>query len=259
MADDESTTVEEVVEATPDTSVSEDTSTDNNDIDLEDIEVKPEDITDSDDEAEVESEESIDTDEPSEEEAESDDSEEPKLSDEQKQAQHNKEMFERRQQEKEARIARVKTDQAAYVAEAAQSEDPLDTAVRQLQVDAYNNTVDSNQNKLTNSYERALTDFEVLKTTDPVIQAEIDQAIDAFQAQHVTIDAYGNPVEVRGDLYATLQAKADSIEKLTGIRATQQDKSKSKEKSKTIATPTRAPKEPKVDPDMAAFDEEANK
>lgn len=254
------------VDTATDTSVnSEDTSSLDDDVELEDIEV---DLTDIESEAEdeVEAEEAdTDTDdeaaddEPSDEEATDEQSEEaePELSDEQRQAEHNKQMFELRQQEKEARIARVRDAQQAYVAEAAQNEDPLDTAVRQLQVDAYNNTVDKVESTVKNDYQRALNDFEVLRTSDPVIQSEIDQAINAFQAQHLTIDQFGNPVDLRGDLYATLQAKADSIAKLTGIRAKRQEQSKGREKSKTLATPTRAPRTPKVDPDMAAFDEEA--
>lgn len=261
MADVQSTNTDTSVDEI-DTSVSENT-TDNTDEDtkLEDIEVTTEEIESDPEEAKEESE-SEDTeettDEPSEEESD-EESEETELSDEDKQKQHNREMAERRIQEKEARIARVKEAQAEYVAEAKQNEDPLDTAVRQLQVDAYNNAVERNESTLRNDYQRALNDFEVLRTSDPAIQAEIDQAIDAFQAQYVKVDNYGNPIEVTEDLYATLQAKADSIAKLTGIRSTNQEKNKSKEKSKTLTTPSRAPKEPKVDPDLAAFDEEANK
>lgn len=262
MADEQSTSTDTSVDEAVDTSVSEDESTDSDDVDLEDIEVTPEELGDtdpdteeSDDEAEADKEA---TDEPSEDESD-EESEETELSDEDKQKQANNEMAQQRIQEKEARIARVKEDQAQYVADATKNQDPLDAAVRQLQVDAYNNAIERNESTVKNDYQRALNDFEVLRTSDPAIQAEIDSAIDAFQAQYVQIDAYGNPTAVNGDLYATLQVKADSIAQLTGIRNTNQSKSKSKEKSKTLTTPSRAPKEPKVDPDMAAFDEEAAK
>jgi len=262
MADISSTSTDEAAEAV-DTSVESDNTTEDTDVDLEDIEVDLGDIeSESDDEEEgedtedTESEEET-TDDESEDESESTDEEKPELTDEQNRAQHNKEMFEQRQRDKQARIDRIKADQQAYVQEASEVGDPVEIAVRQLQVDAYNNKVDALSNKLTNGYEKAIKDFPVLTTQDPVIQAEIDAAIDAFQAQHVVIDAYGNPIEVKGDLYATLQAKADAIEKLTGIRVRRQEQSKSKEKTKTLATPTRAPKQPKVDPDLAAFDEEA--
>lgn len=276
MADEQSTTVDEApVDAPVDTSVDvQDTTDTTDDVDLEDIEVTPEELGDTDpdtteateEEATDEPEEDkevADTDEPSEDETETEDEipaeDDSKLSDDQKQAKHNKEMFEQRQKEKQARIQRVKQDQANYIAEASENRDPLELAVRQLQVTEYNNTVEAVSNKLTNGYERALKDFDVLRDESPEIQAEINDTIDAFQAMHVKIDAYGNPTAVTGDLYATLQAKADSIAKLTGIRAANQVKNKSKEKSKTLTTPNRAPRKPKVDPDLAAFDEEAAK
>lgn len=262
MADDESTSSDTSVAEAVDTSVnSEDTSTNTEDGELDDIEVDVAEIEDNDEGEEVpETETEVEAsteDEPSEEDAESEDKAEPELSDEQKRAEHNKQMFEQRQQEKQARIDKVKADQVAYVAEASEVGDPIEIAVRQLQVDGYNNTVEANSNKLTNSYERAKNDFPILTSDDPIIQARIDKAIDAFQAQHVTIDAYGNPTQVNGDFYQYLQDEADSIEKLTGIRVKKQEQSKTKEKSKVLVTPTRAPKTPKTDPDMVAFDEEA--
>lgn len=248
-----------------DTSVSEDTSNDTDDIDLEDIEVDVADIQSEDDEdtaEDTEAEEATEDDtDDSEEDTDSeadtsdDDSEQ---TDEQSQAEHNKQMYQQRQQEKQARENRIREAQADYVADAQQSEDPLAAAVRQLEVDAYNNTVERNETRVQTDYQRAMADFSVLQTTDPVIQQEIDATIDAFQSQHVLIDQYGNPLEIRGNLYATLQAKADSIEKLTGIRNQRQEQSKSKEKSKTLTVPRRAPQKAKVDPDMAAFDEEAD-
>lgn len=253
MAD---TTTDEV-----DTSTNEDTQ--DTGVELEDIEVTPEELADDETEETKDTEsEETDTEPSEEEESKEDEAEgeesEAKLSDEDKQKQHNREMAEKRIQDKQAREEKIKADQQAYLAEA-DSEDPRDTAVRQLQIDAYNNKVEGNTNKLTNGYEKAIADFEVLRDATPEIQAEIDAAIHAFQAINVSLDAYGNPVEVRGDLYKHLQSKADSISRLTGIGARQQSKSKDKEKSKTFTPPSKAPKEPKVDPDLAAFDEEAKK
>lgn len=265
MAVDDTTTVDDATTVEPETSAEvEDKSTEDKDIDLEDIEVDIED--ESEDEADGKSNDEPDeeTDTDSEQEAdeadksdeETEEEAEPELSDEDKQKQHNKEMFEKRVQEKQAREATVKKQQEEYVLE---GEDPRDTAVRQLQVDAYNNKVEGNTNKLTNGYQQALKDFDILSDKTPEIQAELNAALDAFQAMYVTIDDYGNPYDVRGDIYQYLQTKADSIKQLTGIGARQQVASKTKEKSKVIATPSRSPKEPKVDPDLAAFDEEADK
>lgn len=177
-------------------------------------------------------------------------------SDEEKQKAFNKEMAERRIRDKQQREASIKDQQDEYLNSA---EDTRDLAVRQLQIDAYNNRVESNTNKLTNSYERAIKDFDVLRDPTPEIQAEIDAALDAFQAMHVKLDPYGNPIELQGDLYTYLQSKADSIKQLTGIGARQQQTNKVKEKSKTMTMPSRAPKQAKTDPDLDGFDEEASR
>lgn len=250
MAVDDTTTTDEPEEVAEETAEVENESEDS--VDLEDMEVSEDELVD-------ESKEEPETESESEESEEETPEETEELSDEDKQKQHNREMAERRIQEKATRDAKIKQDQADYIAQSAENRDPLELAVRQLQVSEYNNTVTANTNKLTNDYERAVKDFDILSSDDPAIKAEVDSLIDAFQAQHVKIDAYGNPTDVSGDLYKALQTKADSISQLTGIREKQQVQSKTKEKSKVLATPSRAPKEPKVDPDMAAFDEEANK
>lgn len=177
-------------------------------------------------------------------------------SDEEQRKAHNREMAQQRLKEKQEREKNIVDSQRKYVDEA---KDDHDRALRELQVDAYNNKVESNSNKLTNGFERALKDFPVLQNTSPEIQAEVDSAIDAFQAMHVKLDQYGNPVEVRADFYKYLQTKADSIERLTKIGARKQEENKSREKSKTFTPPDRAPKQPKSDPELDAFDEEAKR
>jgi hypothetical protein len=179
-------------------------------------------------------------------------------SDEERQKAHNREMAEKRLQAKAQRDAGIKQQQDDYLADA-DPEDPRDIAVRQLQIDAYNNKVEANTNKLTNGYERAVKDFPILTDSSPEVQREVSQAIDAFQAMHVTIDKFGNPTGVRGDLYAYLQAKADSITALTGRGARQQSQNKTKERSKVMSPPSRPPREAKKDADLDAFDEEAGR
>jgi len=262
MEDDKSTTDPAV-----------DSSNTDDDVDLEDMEVSFDDVeeveedgedskestnsNESTDEAEEESED--ETEQSDESEESSDDKSEDTESDEDKQSAikaHNNEMAQRRIQEKQQREARIKKEQDNYVTE---SETEEQSAIRQLQVDAYNTKVEGLTNKLANGYQKALTDFKILSDPNPKIQAEVDAALDAFQAMHVSIDSYGNPREIRGDLYSYLQTKADSIQGLTGIGASRQVENKSKEKSKTFTPPNRVPKTPKADPDLEGFDEEANR
>lgn len=262
MADEQSTGVSEdqlddsVVDDADDMSwgdVGEDKESETLEEELDTDLEEPDEPADEDEpEAEAESEDTTDD----EEEAEEESSDEPQ-DEEATRKQEARERYEARQAEKQARENRIREAQAQFVAEASQGEDPLATAVAQLQVDAYNNTVRSNETTLTTEYQRAAADFNVLRSDDPAVRAEIDSAIDAFQAQYVKVDQYGNPVEVRGDLYSYLQAKADSITRLTGIREQKQETAKAKQKSKSITPPSRTAREPKVDPELAAFDEEA--
>lgn len=208
---------------------------------------------------EVESEESKeDTEETeaSETEEESEEADDTQLSDEDKQKQFNREMAEKRIQEKRAKEAEIKRQQNEYVTEA---EDDTQLALRQLQVEAYNTKVTTNESKLKTDYERAITDFKILADSSPEIQAELDQALDTFQGLHVTIDQWGNPSDVRGDLYSYLKAKAESIERLTKIGAKQESNAKTKSKANALTPPSRTPKEPKKDEMLDGFDEEASR
>lgn len=253
---EQSTTVDAGIDAADTSAEVEDTSIDTTeDGSLEDIEVDLEDESESEEQSEDETDsESEETD--ADEESEVEKPKEKQLSDEEKQKAFNKEMAEKRIQAKQQRELTLKQQQEDYLNKA---EDNRDLALRQLQIDAYNNKVEGNTNKLTNGYERAIKDFSILASGSPEIKAEVDQAIDAFQAMNVTMDSYGNPIQVRGDLYEYLQSKAQSIEQLTQMGARRQDTAKGKERSKTLTMPSRAPQKPKVDPDLAAFDEEAAK
>lgn len=240
-----------------------------NDVDLEDVEASFEEVLEDDstepDTTETEADDTTDDESDSETEDEAEpetdketedaEAEDKEPTEDDKKA-HNREMAERRLQAKADRDKQLQDAQAQYVADA-EADNPQDLAVRQLQVDAYNNKVEYNTNKLTNGYERAIKDFPILSDAAPEIRAEVDGALDAFQALHVEIDQYGNPTNVRGDIYAYLQAKADSIAALTGKGARQQEQAKTKEKSKVTTLPSRAPKTPKKDADIDAFDEEA--
>lgn len=249
-----------------DTSSAEDNSTDES-ISLEDMEITAEELAEIENPSDDISEEEVDTvddeadteeDKPEqsdESQKESESQDEDTKTEEERKA-YNKMMAEKRIQEKMARQAHIEQSQKDYIAEAESEEQ---AAIRQLQVEAYTTKVEGLTNKLTNGYERAIKDFPILSDQSPEIQAEISDAIDAFQAKYVTIDSYGNPREVKADLYQYLQNKADSIERLTQFGARKQVDNKAIEKSKTFTPPSRTPKTPKIDPDLAAFEEEAYK
>ncbi len=161
--------------------------------------------------------------------------------------------YEARQQ---ARLERqqAQEEMARQHLEAAQDEQDL--ALRQLQIDAYNNKVNANSDRLTNQYEKALNSIEVFKEPTPEVAEYLNQAIDEFEARFVQMDELGNPVSVDGDLYAFLQTKAGLVEKLTQLGARREKQSSAKEKAAVTPAPSAPAKEPKQDAAVKAFDDE---
>jgi len=127
--------------------------------------------------------------------------------------------------------------------------------LQQLQVDAYQNRVMQVTNKVTGDLNQAVQAIPEFKSDNPIVRDAMLRAVDYFEAQHVVKDANGDPVQVTGDILAFLQTEAETIRKLTGVGAEQQEQAKNTQKKRTLAPPSRTPKKPKVDPDMAAFDE----
>jgi hypothetical protein len=263
--EDDKTTTDAV-----DTSTNEESQ--DTDTDLEDMEVSFEDVEDTEETEDLEPEdtdtEPLDTEEESEEdeqpEEESKDEPEEVADEETKEAdttsedvkKHNAEMAAKRIAEKQAREAAKLEQQQKYLEEA---EDNRDLALRQLQVDAYNNRVERVSNNLTNGIEKAVATIDLFQTGSPEVKEALANSLEKFERMYVTYDSNGDPTDVKGDVYEYLQTEADSIQKILNTGARNQVKAKEKAKARTETLPTRAPKEPKVDPDLAAFDEEVAK
>lgn len=228
-------------------------------------EVKPSDENNAETTEQEESEESEGSEEESsEQQEEPEESKEPEeteeSSDEQDESVDPKELarqaYEARQkarQEREA-LMQQKADEHLQAAE-----DEQDLALRQLQIDAYTNKVNSNTDRLTNQYEKALNSIEAFKNPTPEVKEFLDSAVDEFEARFVQIDELGNPVNVGGDLYAFLQTKAGLVEKLTQLGARKEKVSSAKEKANVTPTPSAPAKEPKVDPALEAFEKELDR
>jgi hypothetical protein len=252
-----------------DTQVAEDTATDTStneealdtEAELENDDTSFEDSSDDDDTEESEetkegSEES--TEEESEESAEDEDKEAKgdRTDPEAERKRQNDEMAKKRIAEREAREKAKREAQDKYLGEA---ENNHDLALRQLQVDAYNNRVLTNQNTLQNGLDKAVAHIDLFKTGTPEVKEALLEAVDEFEAFYVTKDRNGEPVEVKRDLFEFLQSKAESIRKLTGVGARTAKHDKDKTKSRTLTPPTRTPKQAKSDPDIDSFDEEAER
>ena len=162
--------------------------------------------------------------------------------------------YEARQAEKQARDQAKRDAQFEYIKAA---EDDKDLALRQLQIDAYNNKIENNTQRLTNALDKAVGSIELFRTGSPAVKERLLRAVDQYEAMHIKKDQNGDPIEVTGDVFEFLQQEANSIQELLGDGARKQSKDKSGQKARTLTAPVKTPKKAKVDPDLAAFDEEA--
>ena len=179
---------------------------------------------------------------------------ETKSADEQKRL--NNEAAQRRIAERAEKERLKREAQDKYLESA---EDDKDLALKQLQIDAYNNKVERNSDRLKTGIDRALADIDLFRDGSPEVKEYLISKVDDFEEQYVTYSSTGDPVDVKADVYEYLQKEADTIRRLVDVGARKNAVDKQNQKAKTIPRPSKTPKEPKVDPDLAAFDEEVAK
>lgn len=141
-------------------------------------------------------------------------------------------------------------------------EDEVEKQKRQNEVVAYRQRkreIELNEQQLINGANQALREIDIFKSGSKAEKEAMLEAVEDFERQYVERDKDGNPIKVNGDVFEFLQKKADSIRRLTGVGARKQSKAKAKTKSRTLAAPSRKPKEPKADPMLDGFDEEASR
>lgn len=168
----------------------------------------------------------------------------------------NNEAAQRRIAERAEKEKLRKEAEAKYLE---QAEDEKDLALRQLQLDAYNNKVERNSDRLKTGIDRALADIDLFREGSPEVKDYLISKVDEFEKLYVTYSSTGDPLEVKADVYEYLQKEADTIRRLVDVGVRKNATDKQKVKAKTIPRPSKTPKEPKVDPDLAAFDEEVAK
>ena len=160
---------------------------------------------------------------------------------------YNDEQARKRIADREARRQKQADDQQKYLQEA---DDATDQALRQLQVDAYNNRVMMLTNQIQADLNATVSTPEIsqlINSTNPDVRESMLKALDDFEAFHIKKDEYGNITAVDGDVRQYLHAKADEIRRLTGVGKQEQAKAKETQKKRTTPTPTRAPKQAKND------------
>jgi hypothetical protein len=215
--------------------------------------------TEETDEAEEDSDDAVESEDTTEDEVEPQTTEPEEDSttskDDEERKRHNQEMAQRRIQEREAKRQKQAEDQDNYLKEA---EDATDQALRQLQVDAYNNRVMMVTNQVQSDVISARDSIDLFTSKDPIVRESMLKALDDFETYHIKKDEYGNMTGVTADVRQYLHAKADEIRTLTSIGARQQTEKKKAQQSRTTTPPAKSPPRAKVDPDMEAFDSVAN-
>ena len=224
-----------------DTGLSDATDTSTNEgsdpeADLLDIEITDDDLTSDDGDSDTEStdEAATESEDDVEDESEADvQDEKPKEEDtasEDEQRRRNDEFARQRIAEREARAQREaqqaearRIQQEEYLQNA---EDDRDLALRQLQIDAYNNKVSTNNTKLELGMDRAVASIDLFTSGSQVEKEALAASLDDFERMYIKRDSNGDAIEVQGDVYQYLQAKSDEIRRLTSVGARTESKAK---------------------------------
>lgn len=258
MADNTATDVPDApdtgAEETVDTSTNEDAPATDDDTSLEDMEVSDDEIDDDTEETEESDDDSPasdDSEETEEESKEDESTDEPEVDEDAERKRRNAEYAQQRIAERQAREQAKQQAQMEYLKAA---EDEKDLALRQLQVQAYNQRVEFNTNKLETGLDKAVAAIPELRDGSQEVREFLLDAVDEFERLYVVRDQDGEPLEVNGDITEYLTKKADSARRLAGVGARTQTKAKANAKSRTMTPPSKAPKEAKVDSDLEDFD-----
>lgn len=168
-----------------------------------------------------------------------------------------------RKARQEAETLRKKNEEATierYLEDA--GDDEIERERRELNVEGYRQREERiviTNERIQTGIEKAVASIDLFRTGSPAVQEELAASLDDYERMYVTKDKEGRAISATADVYQFLQAKAESIRRLTGAGARQQEDSKTKEQSRTFTPPVRPQKVAKADPEMEGFDEEANR
>lgn len=242
--------LDEVDESSTEESVSDDSSDD-----------KSSDESDDDGEVEDETTDKSQDDEQSDEEeqddGESKDSLESRLSPEEKRR-LNQEYAQRRIAEKKLRDMEKQRENDVlhqYIQEA--SDDEILAQQRMLEVEAFrlqNEKSEVLEEKASVQIDRALANIELFSSGSEAVKNMLADSLDDFEASYVVRDQFDRIVELKQDPYEYLQKQAQRIETLLSEGALKQTKAKSKEAAKTVTLPIASQAKQETDEDLDSFD-----
>ncbi len=156
---------------------------------------------------------------------------------------------------REAKRLQDLKDQQAYLKEAEGDDEEL--TKRKDFVDRYNlhqERLNINEDRVQVGIDKAIASIDLFRNGTPEVKDELLKAVDDFERLFIVKDKQGRYVEVKEDVFAYLQDKADSIRRIQGVGERNAQESELKAKAKVLPTPSRTPKEPKTDQDIADFD-----
>lgn len=151
--------------------------------------------------------------------------------------------YEERQALKAEREQRILAQTKDYVTSA---DDDVDQRLRNMEVQAYNQLVSSNEDKLISEFERAVNSPELQMfnpDSDQFNQKAYDIALKNYHAGYIEYDTNGNMVSLKGSLYEHLKEQSDLLSSAVKTGAFQQVRATKKMKSEADIKPAAQPKE----------------
>lgn len=173
---------------------------------------------------------------------------------------------EQKRQERESQINKELDQYTQNIPDEDENGDPIPeyqrdliARSRQQEVELYKQKVSNNLEKLQNNFEKATNSIDTFSEknlkANPDIADALGDFIDEFQAKHVKLDDYGNPIEVTGDITQFLQRKAELVNRLTKSGAIGEKRASAKTQSNVTPAPLQSQtKEVKKDDIEEGFD-----
>lgn len=151
--------------------------------------------------------------------------------------------YEERQAAIQARRERIRETGEEYVKA---GDDEYDQRLRNMEVEAYANKVEANENTLIGEYDRvkANPELQIFNPDSPEFNQRVyDKAMRDFSAGYIVTDQQGNFVEVKGSLFEHLKETADLLGSAVTSGKFQQVRDSKKNRSQADPKPAASPRD----------------
>lgn len=155
-----------------------------------------------------------------------------------------------RQRQIQERRSRIESTGQEYIQA---GEDEYDQRIRAMEVEAYSNKVEANENSLITEFERvkANPELEIFNPESPNFNQKVyEKTLRDYNAGYVQYDSQGNIVEVKGSLFEHFKETAELLSGATNAGKIQQVRSSRQMRANADPAPAAPPKGEKADPIM---------